>query len=242
MDKFILKVNKISKDLKKLDNQVVRSDDPLPKQDIVWIINGGKGSGKSTMMLQVLKSKNGYKKWFDNIYLISPTATRDSKFNKLCEELQRDNKCFTTCDDETVDEVINRLKDFNESFDEKEEGRKPHSVVIFDDCLAFLPKSTQKSRFNELITTSRHLKTSVWILTQKYNKVNPLIRANMDMLSFFRTNNKRELETLEDDVNIDKNMLHHLYEFATEEPNSFLHISFFGGKPTFFRKFDKIII
>ena len=62
MDKFILKVNKISKDLKKLDNQVVRSDDPLPKQDIVWIINGGKGSGKSTMMLQVLKSKNGYKK------------------------------------------------------------------------------------------------------------------------------------------------------------------------------------
>ena len=194
------------------------------------------------MMLQVLKSKNGYKKWFDNIYLISPTATRDSKFNKLCEELQRDNKCFSTCDDETVDEVINRLKDFNESFDEKEEGRKPHSVVIFDDCLAFLPKSTQKSRFNELITTSRHLKTSVWILTQKYNKVNPLIRANMDMLSFFRTNNKRELETLEDDVNIDKNMLHHLYEFATEEPNSFLHISFFGGKPTFFRKFDKIII
>lgn len=242
MDKFILKVNKISKDLKKLDNQVVRSDDPLPKQDIVWIINGGKGSGKSTMMLQVLKSKNGYKKWFDNIYLISPTATRDSKFNKLCEELQRDNKCFSTCDDETVDEVINRLKDFNESFDEKEEGRKPHSVVIFDDCLAFLPKSTQKSRFNELITTSRHLKTSVWILTQKYNKVNPLIRANMDMLSFFRTNNKRELDTLEEDVNVDKNLLHHLYEFATEEPNSFLHISFFGGKPSFFRKFDKIII
>lgn len=242
MDKFILKVNKISQDLKKLDNQVVRSDDPLPKQDIVWIINGGKGSGKSTMMLQVLKSKNGYKKWYDNIYLISPTATRDSKFNKLCEELQRDNKCFTTCDDETVDEVINRLKDFNESFDEKEEGRKPHSVVIFDDCLAFLPKSTQKSRFNELITTSRHLKTSVWILTQKYNKVNPLIRANMDMLSFFRTNNKRELDTLEEDVNVDKNLLHHLYEFATEEPNSFLHISFFGGKPNFFRKFDKIII
>ena len=62
MDKFFLKVNKMSQDLTKLDNQVVRSDDPLPKQDVVWIVNGGKGSGKSTMILQVLKSKNGYKK------------------------------------------------------------------------------------------------------------------------------------------------------------------------------------
>ena len=33
MDKFILKVNKISKDLKKLDNQVVRSDDPRYRMD-----------------------------------------------------------------------------------------------------------------------------------------------------------------------------------------------------------------
>jgi hypothetical protein len=241
-EKFYLKVNKISKDLKKLDNQVIRSDDPLPKQDIVWIVNGGKGSGKSTMVLNVLRSKNGYKKFFDNIYLISPTAVRDPKFQSLCEELDRDNKCYSTCDDDTVDEVINRLKEFNEQFDEEEEGRKPHSVVIFDDCLAFLPKSTQRSRFNELITTSRHLKTSVWILTQKYNKVNPLIRANMDLLSFFRTNNKLEFKTLEDDVNVDENELKRIYDFATDEPNSFLHISFFGGKPTFYRRFDKIIL
>lgn len=241
-EKFYLKVNKISKDLKKLDNQVIRSDDPLPKQDIVWIVNGGKGSGKSTMILQVLKSKHGFKKFYDNIYLISPTASRDPKFDKLCEELDRENKCYSTCDDDTVDEVINRLKEFNENFDYEEEARKPHSLVIFDDCLAFLPKSTQRSRFNELITTSRHLKTSVWILTQKYNKVNPLIRANMDMLSFFRTNNKLEFKTLEDDVNVDEKELKRIYDFATDEPNSFLHISFFASKPTFYRKFDKIIL
>jgi hypothetical protein len=240
--KFYLKINKVSNDLKGLDNQVVRSDDPLPKQDIVWIINGGKGSGKSTMALNVLKSKNGYKKWFDNIFLVSPTAQRDPKFNKLCEELDRDGKCYSTCDDETIDAIISKLMEFNDGFDSSKEERRPHSLVIFDDCLAFLPKSTQKSSFNRLITTSRHLNTSVWILTQKYNKVNPLIRANMDLLSFFRTNNKLEFKTLEDDVNVDEQELKTIYDFATEQPNSFLHISFFGGKPNFFKKFDKIIL
>jgi hypothetical protein len=240
--KYYLKVNKISKSLNKLDNQVVKSNDPLPKQDIVWIVSGGKGSGKSTMVLNVLKNKHAYRGFFDNIFLISPTSRNDKKFEKLVKELDAENKYFSECNDEVVDEIIERLKAFNESFDEEEEGRKPHNLVLFDDCLAFLPKSTQKSRFNELITTSRHLKTSVWILVQKYNRVNPIIRAQMDLLSIFHTNNKKELESLEDDLNLNKHQFEEIYDFATSGNNSFLHISFFGGKPKYFKKFDEIML
>lgn len=240
--KYYLKVNKISKSLNKLDNQVVKSNDPLPKQDIVWIVSGGKGSGKSTMVLNVLKNKHAYKGFFDNIFLVSPTSRNDKKFEKLVKELDTEGKCFSECNDEVVDEIIERLRAFNESFDEKEEGRKPHNLVLFDDCLAFLPKSTQKSRFNELITTSRHLKTSVWILVQKYNRVNPIIRAQMDLLSVFHTNNKKELESLEDDLNLNKHEFEEIYDFATSGNNSFLHISFFGGKPKYFKKFDEIML
>ena len=62
------------------------------------------------------------------------------------------------------------------------------------------------------------------------------------MLSFFRSNNKLEFKTLEDDVNVDEKELKILYDFATDKPNSFLHISFFSGKPIFFNRFDKIIL
>lgn len=240
--KYYLKVNKISKDLNKLDNMVVKSNDPLPKQDIVWIISGGKGSGKSTMVLNVLKNKNAYKGFYDNIILVSPTALRDSKFDKLRQELEEEDKYFTNCDDETIETIMKNLQDFNDEFDEKEENRKPHNLIIFDDCLSSLPKSTQKSKFNELITTSRHLKTSVWLLVQKFNKVNPLIRDQADLISIFKTNNKQELQTIEDSLNVDKKEFNDLYTFATYEPNSFLHISFFGGQPKYFKKFDEIII
>ncbi|NDB55008.1 DUF2075 domain-containing protein [archaeon] len=240
--KYYLKVNKISKSLNKLDNQVIKSNEPLPKQDIVWIVSGGKGSGKSTMVLNVLKNKNAYKGFFDNIILVSPTAMRDKKFDKLREELEEEDKYFSNCDDETIEEIMSKLQQFNDNFDEEEEGRKPHNLIIFDDCLSSLPKSTQKSKFNELITTSRHLKTSVWILVQKFNKVNPLIRDQADLLSIFKTNNKQELQTIEDSLNIDKKQFNDLYTFATYEPNSFLHISFFGGQPKFYKRFDEIII
>lgn len=239
--KYYLKVNKISKDLNKLDNMVVKSNDPLPKQDIVWIISGGKGSGKSTMVLNVLKNKNAYKGFYDNIILVSPTALRDSKFDKLRQELEEEDKYFTNCDDETIETIMKNLQDFNDEFDEKEENRKPHNLIIFDDCLSSLPKSTQKSKFNELITTSRHLKTSVWLLVQKFNKVNPLIRDQADLISIFKTNNKQELQTIEDSLNVDKKEFNDLYTFATYEPNSFLHISFFGGQPKYFKKFDEIL-
>jgi hypothetical protein len=43
-------------------------------------------------------------------------------------------------------------------------------------------------------------------------------------------------------VNIDEKELKLLYDFATDKDNSFLHISFFGGKPIFFNRFDKIIL
>lgn len=240
--KYYLKVNKISKSLNKLDNQVIKSNEPLPKQDIVWIVSAGKGMGKSTMILNVLKNKNAYKGFFDNIILVSPTAMRDKKFDKLREELEEEDKYFSNCDDETIEEIMSKLQQFNDNFDEEEEGRKPHNLIIFDDCLSSLPKSTQKSKFNELITTSRHLKTSVWILVQKFNKVNPLIRDQADLLSIFKTNNKQELQTIEDSLNIDKKQFNDLYTFATYEPNSFLHISFFGGQPKFYKRFDEIII
>jgi hypothetical protein len=240
--KFFVKHSKIDKYLNKLDNQVVRKDEPLPKgSPAIWIINGGKGSGKSTLILNVLKSKHAYKGFFDNIFLVSPTAGRDPKFDKLVYELEEDGKYFNHCDDDVVADIVSKLVDFKMNWDEKEEGRKPHSLVIFDDCLASLPKSTEKSMFNELITTSRHINTSVWILTQKYNKVNPLIRAQMDVLSFFRTNSKQEYLTLEESLNVDKNFKN-IYEFATAEPNSFLHITFFNNKPTFYKKFSKIIL
>lgn len=249
---MITEKNPLSNELMPLDSQVKRSDDPLPDSYVNYIIIGKKGSGKSTLVLNLLKRKSSpYYKNFDNIILISPTACRDPKFESLVKELEPDNKYYDELNDEIIGEIINKLNDFNDGFikaqEEKNEKRKkkkpiikPNNLLILDDCLHMLPKSNASSNINKIFTTSRHLKLSIWLLTQKYNKVNPLIRNNSDLITIFPTDNKREFESISDDWAIDKNKLDALYKFATDEPNSFLHISLFGNKPKFFKKFDLI--
>jgi hypothetical protein len=79
-------------------------------------------------------------------------------------------------------------------------------------------------------------------MTQQLTKLNRLIRTNCDLLSYFPNDSKKEFETIEDEWAIEPKLLKAVYDFATSTPNSFLHISFFGRKPTFFKKFDRILI
>ena len=264
--------NPLSKELAPLDNQVVREATPLPvSPGVIHLFVGKKGTGKSTLALNLLKRKSSpYFQAFDNIFLVSPTASRDPKFEELIAEIALDGKFYNDLSDDIIDDIIKRVEEFNEEYvaeqmkDSDEETeiddpvlgklpkkpkrkskkpkiiRQPNNLLILDDCLHLLPKSTQKSSINQIFTTSRHKKLSVWVMTQKYNKLNPLIRTNADLLTIFPTDNKQEFESIENDWSIPRETLQRVYDFATSEPNSFLHISFFGSKPTFYKRFDKI--
>jgi GTPase SAR1 family protein len=250
--------NPLSNDLMPLDGQVKRTDDPLPNSHVNWLIIGKKGSGKSTLILNLLKRKSSpYYKNYDNIFMISPTACRDSKFADLVDEIREEDKYYEELNDDIINEIVDKLYAYNDDYVKKQEEaieemklkkrknipaiRQPSNLLILDDCLHMLPKSGANSSVNKIFTTSRHMKLSIWLLTQKMNKVNPLIRNNSDMITVFPTDNKKEFESISEDWNIDRNRLQKLYDYAVDEPNSFLHISLFGNKPNFFKKFDKII-
>jgi hypothetical protein len=234
-----VKPNKLSKKFSALDHQIKRSDDPLPKTGYIQhLIIGQKGSGKSTFIINMLKHKDAYRKFFDNIFLISPTAKNDNKFDKLIKELDKVGNYYTECNEENVNEVLNKVLEFNDSFDEEEEKRKPHSLLILDDCIHDLPKGQQKSIINNIFTTNRHRKLSIWVASQKLKAISTLIRNQADLLTIWRTNEKVEREGIIDTWSIPEE----IYDFATADPNSYLHVSFFAGKPIYFKKLDRIIV
>jgi hypothetical protein len=242
MSKFTTRENALSCELAPLDNQVHKTDDPLPLGHLSYIFSGKKGSGKSTLILNLLKRKTSpYYRHFDNIFMVSPTAKRDPKFEKLIEELQRDGKFYDTLDETTINDIIEKIKTFNDKFLEEHPKKKPFNLILLDDCIHMMPTSTQQSTIQQLFTNQRHLKVSLFVATQKLNKLPTLCRANADLISFFPNDNRKEFECLENEWSIDPKLLKSVYEFAIDQPNSFLHISFFGRKPTFFKKFDRII-
>lgn len=242
--------SELTKKMKPLDNQLNRSEmnGPIPlTRAIIWILSASKGRGKTTTLLNVLKTKQkdgGLKGYFDNIFMFSGTARSDTKTNKLVTELEKDNKFYDEFNDQNSNEVIDRIKASNSEFEEdpSNEGKEPRNLIIFDDVMTSLPKSFSKEGgLNKLIIQARHHKTWLFFLVQRFIGLNRVIRSQADLISFWRTDNQKELQALIEDVNVDKDKLKALYEYATaDSDNSFLHINLLSR--TYYKKFDQIVI
>lgn len=271
--------NPLSDDIAPLDSQVVISEDPLPKVGShSWLICGKPGTGKSTLLLGALTSKrsNWYaRKSFDNVYLCSPSARRDPKFDDMVSELSSEGKYYDTFNENILNGILDEIDEFNDQYrhdveewnrhkknDEKPyytremgkdrngkiiikkifvERELPRHLLVLDDVVNLLPKSTQTSKINDLYCNHRHKKLSIITVSQVYNKMNPIIRRGSNMLSVFHTDNKKEYEAIENDLSVDNDMFKSIYDFATDKMNSFLHIQLCGARPLYFKKFDRIV-
>ncbi len=243
---FELTPNKVTDELKALDSQVdLGKDSPFPRSNFLYLLVGGVGSGKTTLclnLLQIDREKGGFRKAFNQIYVVSPTAKYDDKFGRLIDEVNYEGNYYQECTDETIGEIIEKLEGYNEMFkrDKKNKGKKPSSLVIIDDCVDSFSRK-RMSRLAKLVLTLRHLKTSVFIMSQKLVSIPPLIRAQARAISFFPTLNRKEEQALVNEINIDENLFHRLITFASDGPDHpFLHVKLGEGKPIFFKKFDKI--
>lgn len=242
---FSVDKNPLSDELKALDHQVdIGKGKPFPKSNFLYLIVGGVGSGKTSLGLGLLKIKKedgGFRKAYQRIYVVSPTAKYDPKWDKLIQEVDDEGNYYTECTDEVIGDIIEKLEDYNEEWKEThDKNEKPSSLVIIDDCVDAFSKR-QKNKLNKLVLTLRHLKASVWIMSQKLNAIPQLIRAQARCISFFPTLNRREEETLINEINIDDGLFKRLITFAGDgDDHPFLHIKLGEGKPVFFRKFDRI--
>ena len=220
----------LSKYLKALDDTVSYDNiDPIQKDNHnIYLIVGKKGSGKSTLLLNLLRSKKFYRRHFNNIYLVSPSAKRDDKFEKLCEELSVEDKCFDECNAEILKNIVERIERDNDIFKEKQikknNKKKLYNLLILDDCITDLTKNAEiKNLINKMVLNSRHLKLSIWFVSQKYKMISTAIRANADMLTYFNNHSEIEKKALEE-YGIDVSLLDRL-----DKPSDFLHIILRGA-------------
>lgn len=222
-----------------LDHTYAGSDDPLllNNNSCVYIISGRRGAGKSTLALSLLNSRKAWRKRFDNIFFISGTAKSDKKFKKLVKELAEEDKFSDQLNDDVVSAVFQTCQEANQSAGD---GKKPLHLLLLDDVIMDLPKSRQ-SILNRLVIQSRHHNLTLCLITQKYNLVPTVIRANADLISFFPSLNAKEVQTFQEDLNLSRPLFERIYREATgDDPQSFLHCNLLAYPPLFYKKFDRI--
>lgn len=81
------------------------------------------------------------------------------------------------------------------------DGNTPLScVLIYDDCVGILKTKTEQ--FENLIVTARHPHCAVFVTSQHYKKMPPLMRQNSEAMYFFRPPSKIARKDLIEEVDI----------------------------------------
>jgi hypothetical protein len=189
---------------------------PLLKPPFVLILCGSVRTGKSTIIMNFLYNEEFYKDMFDKVIFISPTVRNDLTLTHLAD----DDEVIKIDDD--LDNLDDILKTIVETKQEDKEEQEKHYLIILDDMMGLIKR---KSYATYLCTRYRHYKLSIIITCQSFRSLNDIIRTNAKGYLIFKTNNDKEYKKMEDEFKALFKNFDDLYEYATDQPYSFLFLN-----------------
>ena len=200
--------------------------EPFPNKSFFWLICGKAGSGKTSLLINALQSKKGnriYRKVFDKIILVMPKNSRKSLKNNPLDDLP-DDQVYESFNSD----VINKIKDIREEFDEldKKKKRPRNQLLILDDITAHLKDSNTMKDLVELSTNRRHLKLSIVLLVQFLRSIPRPIRFQVTDVTFFKPSNELDLKIIEEEyINMTKEDFKDLTRFIFINKHDFIFIN-----------------
>lgn len=187
--------------------------DPLPKQSMFMAFIGAPRSGKSslaTALLTTSSPKKIYNGVFDNVFLIIPQGS----FNSMSEpnpykSLSPDKIKYELTVD-VLAEIVTRCETYAK--------QKKNTLIICDDMMSELKNVELRKSIQRLVANCRHLRCSLWVISQTYIAIPLSTRKMLSDVVMFRSNNTKELESLRDElIQIDKNLFMKVYNYIFPE-------------------------
>jgi len=168
---------------------------PLMSTSHFYIISGASGSGKSNLIINLLKStkttkdkkhKKSYRNMFDTVILVSPSAStiKDSPLENIS-----DDQKFNSLNEDVFDMVDSVTEDSVE--DDK------HTLLILDDVSSQLRLKENEKQLTQLVKNRRHLNLSIWVIGHRVIDLSPALRSNANLIFLFRPKTNKEIETIQ---------------------------------------------
>lgn len=178
-------------------------------------------SGKSVLIENIFSNPSfDYYDIFEknrNVFIMSPTYKSGSmKIKGVPDENIRDHLDIVLLS-KIQDEQEENIKDYGRE-------KTPNVAIIIDDLVAGLT-SHDKNVLRSLYFHGRHSKISTFMTSQAYRSIPKSVRINADHTIIFSVNNKKELQSICEEQNVDEGAFMWILERATEEPYSFLKIN-----------------
>jgi hypothetical protein len=215
-------------------------DGRLPQTKSTAFI-GASGSGKTNLMITLLKDKRFFKDYY-KVYIFSPNYYNDALWES---NISIPVKYVSTKWDEVkFRSIMDRQLEIKEKLLEKHGNLKKFkpALVILDDLVGATGMMNRNTIgfLEKTFTKNRHLNLRIWVSVQYFRSISKIIRENIDEWVLF--GNDSDIERKEMMKELGGSKFESLFQKATEEPYSFMFYTKHGDKDKNFRKeFEKFM-
>lgn len=207
---------------KKLKPVVERMDIYVPgipaglsrRNGMIYILCGSGGSGKTSLLLNLFKSRDLYRTKFHTIFYICPTASFCSVEK---HPFEKHSKVYHELTVDLLDMIYNYLIEIKES------GEIEYSCVVIDDMADSLRDNDIERQLSKMLIKARHLQCSFIFTLQGYLYFPKILRKQITYATIFKTNNAEEWAVIAKEIlfmNKDDSLL--LFDYVYDEPYNHL--------------------
>ena len=220
----MIKINPVDTDKSNIEQPDAVNSGILPSLPASYLVVGRSGSGKSTVLYNLLSSPQLLGGAFNYIFVFSDVETDD-----VLKKLNLPDENFITGDkfnEDTIKGILDKISKKIKECGLKDSCGQYRIAMVFDDVLS-KQKLLRSDIMRKLVTANRHYLVSVFMLTQYLKGVPPTVRQNCSGVVFFPAS-LSEVEKLADEncePMMSKKTFVKLVQHATADKHSFLFIN-----------------
>jgi hypothetical protein len=198
------------------------------RNGMIYILTGSGGSGKTNLLLNLFKSKDLYKKKFNNLYYFCP----ESSFLSLKDHpFKKHDKIYHELTVGNLNDVYNELNEI------KQDDNIEYSCVIIDDFADVLKDKNIIKQLNKMLIKARHLCCGYIFTLQTYYYFPKILRKQITYISIFKPKNLEEWNSLAKELfNINSDDALVIYDYCFNEP--FTHLDVDTVKNIYYKSFN----
>jgi hypothetical protein len=230
------------------------------RNGMVYCLSGSGGSGKTSLLLNMMKSIKLYRNKFHNIYYICPISSflsvehhpfekHDNVYHELTtsileniyQELIAKKEAFVEYEAKQKEkkskkkikhENIEGDDDIDNSSDSDDEPKElEYSCLIIDDMADALKNNDISKQLDKMIIKARHILLSFIIPIQSYYYMPKILRKQLTYITIFKPKNYAEWESIGKELlNLNKDDSLKVFDYIFNEPYTHLDIDLTNNK------------
>ena len=206
-----------------------------PMCDDLWsntsfnVVIGKMGQGKTSLVTNLIKTV--FKKCFHHMIVFIPSTSRQSIENDIYGKHIPSEDLYDDLNVDNLNEVMDKL--------EENSSNEEHTLLLIDDFQAALKDPQVINILQKIVTRMRHLRTSIFILNQNFQKLAKFLRELVTNVITFNTGKSQLNKLFDEVVQLDKQKYQDLIDLAFINKNDWIAINVNGSR-NIYRMFDKI--